>query len=401
MDGASRSSRYDAPRRNGPGTLGVLAFALALALPRIASVAAEPSPAWLTGTALARQLAAPVDGFWSGVPLREAVTSLSLARRVAVLIDRRVDPGQTLEMQLNGLTVQGALDEIAARRGLGVTWLGPLAYLGPAQYTARLRTLAELRREETGRLPPAAAKGFLAARSMRWDDFATPRDLLAELAAASGIEIVGLEKVPHDLWAGADLPPLPLVDRLTLIAGQFDLTFQIAADGRAIALVPVPDDLAIVRSYPGGRDPARLAERWKSLVPDGQVKVVGAKIFVRGLVEDLELITGSARLAREPRPRPRGDAQGEERFTVRNGRGQLGPVLEDLAGGLHVELQIDREGLERAGISLEQPVSFSVENATLDELFEAVVKPAGCTALRRGNVLEIRPGNQPQRGGSQ
>jgi len=370
----------------------VLVLVVAPALQATAGV--EPPVAWLDGAALEQQLRTPVDVFWSGTPLRQAVVSLAHSRRAAVLIDRRIDPGQKLDLQLNGLPLEQVYREVAGSRPLGVVWLGPVAYFGPPRATSRIRTLAELRREEVRRLPAAVGRKLLAPGRIRWDDFATPRDLLARLAAESGIEIFGLEQVPHDLWAGADLPAISLVDRVTLVAGQFDLTFEIAADGSAVALVPVPDDVALVRSYPGGRDPQALADRWAALVPQSQVKVVAGEIFVRGLLEDHERIEASARPLRQTRPtasRSSRASVGEKRFTVPQGKGPLGPVLEQLAGKLGLTLRIDREALQRAGISLQQPISFSVDNATLEELFEAVLTPAGCTFRLKGNVLEVRP----------
>ena len=245
-----------------------------------------------------------------------------------------------------------------------------------------MRTLR--RAEAGGSRPsaPAAGRKFLLPKRTRWDDFATPRDLLAQLAAESAIEISGLELVPHDLWAGADLPPVSLIERLTLIAGQFDLTFQIAADAGAVALIPVPDDVTIARTYPGGRNPEQLAERYRTLAPESQVELVAGKIQVRGLLEDHERITGSRRTARREAAQPTGDSPGKKRYTVRDAKGQLGPMLEELAGRLDLELRIDHEALRQAKISLQQPVAFSVEEATLDELFEAVVRrpDARCVA---------------------
>jgi len=365
----------------------------------LAAAGSEAPGDWLTGSAFELQLAKPVDVFWSGTPLRQAVGSLSRSRRVAALIDRRVDPGQELELRLRGLPLDEVFRQIAESRGLGLSWLGPVAYLGPNRVTSRLRTLAELRRQEVRRLPSAASRTFLVPKRSRWDDFATPRDLLAQLADESRIEISGLEQVPHDLWAGADLPPLSLTDRLTLIAGQFDLTFQIAADGSAVALVPVPDDVAITRSYPGGSEPDELADRWAALVPESRIKIVGGKIYLRGLLEDHERIEDDLRPPRRPKlAQPRaGEDEPQKRYTVPEGKGkgQLGPVLEQLATTLELELRLDRQALEQAGISLDEPVSFSAKDATLDELLEAVLKPAGCAFRRQGNVVEIRPAAPP------
>lgn len=362
-----------------------------IGLAGLSAAADRPSTVWRSGAALQKQLAEPVNVFWSGTPLRQALGSLSHSQRVAVLIDRRTDPGQALQIRRDGLSLDRVFQEIAESRGLGICWLGPVAYVGPAGATSRARTLVALRREDVGRLPAAARRKFLLPKRTRWDDFATPRDLLGQLAAQSGIEILGLEGVPHDLWAGADLPPVSLIERLTLIVGQFDLTFQIAADGGAVALTPIPDDVAIVRSYPGGSAPEQLAHRYRALVPESRVEVVAGKIQVRGLLEDHERIADSRRTGRREVPQPTADSPGKKRYTVRNAKGQLGPMLEELAEKLDLALRIDRDALRQAGISLQQPVAFSVEEATLDELFEAIVAPVGCTLRREGNVVEIRP----------
>jgi hypothetical protein len=355
-----------------------------------AAARAEPPTAWLTGVALQKRLAQPVDVYWSGTPLRQAVTRLSRTERVAVLIDRRVDPGQECNLKRSRLPLGTVLEDIAASQGLGLSWLGPVAYLGPPPFTSRVRTLAELRREEALRLPVRAGRKFLLPKRITWDDFAAPRELLAELAAESGIEIFGLDQVPHDLWAAADLPPLSLVERLTLVAGQFDLTFQVAADGGSVALVPVPDDVAVERSYPGGPQPEQLARNWAALLPDCQVQVVGNEIYVRGLLEDHERIRGSARAPEPGIVGPGHTREGQDRFTGKVA-GPLGQLLEQLAARFQLELRIDHQALQEANISLQQYVSRRVEDATLDELFEALLTPAGCTFRRNGKVIEIRP----------
>jgi hypothetical protein len=350
----------------------------------------EPATSWLTGSALRSRLDEAVDIYWSDTPLRHAVETLSRSYRVAVLIDRRVDPGQRLNLKLSATPLRGALERITEGRGLGVSWLGPVAYLGPSRAASRIRTLAELRRGEIRGLPASVGRRFLLPKPIRWDDFATPRDLLARLGAESGIEVFGLDQVPHDLWAGADLPPISLVDRLTLIAGQFDLTFQVAADGGSIALIPVPDDVAIERSYPGGRQARQLAAKWAALLPDSEVNVVGSQVLVRGLLEDHERLKRSPRTGRPPTPKRVRKGRGEETFTGKIA-GQLGELLEQLAGQFELELRVDQRALEESGISLQRRVSVNVEDATIEELFEALAAEAGCTARRRGIAIEIRP----------
>ncbi len=188
------------------------------------------------------------------------------------------------------------------------------------------------------------------------------------------------------------MPAIPLVDRLTLIVVQFDLTFQIAADGRGVTLVALPDDAAIVRSYPAGKRPQDLAARWAKLAPDARFKILGEKIFVKASVEDHQRIVESQRPVRRlPSRTSKGKTEGEKRYTVAAAKGPLGKLVAELAARFELELQIDEEALRQAGISLQQQVSFSAKDATMDGLFEAVLKPAGCTFHRGGKPLAVRP----------
>ena len=168
--------------------------------------------------------------------------------------------------------------------------------------------------------------------------------------------IAGLDQVPHDLWAAADLPPMSLVDRLTLIAIQFDLTFTIAADGAQVELVPVPQNL-----------PMPVGERQRPILPQ----------------------TAAKRPAVDPAGVPRGPIKG---LTIQEK--PLGPVLRQLAKELDLQLKMNEKAIHAAGISLDQRVSLTVENATVDEVFRKLLERTGLTFRRFQNVVEIRPAQE-------
>jgi len=354
--------------------------------------AASP-PKWLDGPALQKRLREPIGPAGisaSGLPLRQRLAELSRAKEVAILLDRRVDPDQKLSVSIGNRPLEEALVEIASNRAIGVCLLGPVVYFGPIGVTSRMRTVAELRREEVDKLRPASSSKFLARRRLAWDDFATPRELLAQVAEPSGVKIVGLEQVPHDLWAAADLPPLSLIERLSLIAGQFGLTFQVGPDGKTVTLVPVPDEVALVRSYPGGPDPEGLAGKWAELVPDSQIKVVGQRVFVKGLLEDHERLTSPERPTKPKKadPTPVDEIQ-IDYMPIKNQPLRL--VLKFLGDKLALDVQVDEEAIRGAGISLDQLISLEVKKATVDQLFTKMLKPAGLTFRRRGRVIQIGP----------
>ena len=77
-------------------TACVLCLAIMLWWGLLAASTWAEGPFWATGRALQEQLAAPVSVIWEGNPLRPAMMNLSRTQHVAILIDRRVDPGQKL-----------------------------------------------------------------------------------------------------------------------------------------------------------------------------------------------------------------------------------------------------------------------------------------------------------------
>jgi hypothetical protein len=348
---------------------------------------------WLTGAALQKRLADDVDVVWTGNPFRVAVQRLSKAYRVAVLMDRRIDPNQRVDINVASVSLASAIQEIAERRQLAVAQLGPVVYLGPMEAALRLRTLAMLREEEVRQLGPAGSGKFLRRKSLEWPDLATPRDLLEQLAEESGVKIAGMEQVPHDLWAAASLPPLTWIDRVTLITNQFDLTFETSDGGRQIRLTPVPKTVALVRNYPGGSNPAAVARRYESLVPDAQVKVVGDRVYVRGRLEDHDRITSPLRSVTHADRKTQSPVPGAK-VLIRSLTIQeqpVGPVLSQLAAKLKFELRMDRSAIEAAGISLDQRVSMQVENATLDDVLRELLKTTGLTYRHQNGVVEIVP----------
>jgi hypothetical protein len=206
------------------------------------SAAAADDVHWATGAVMQRRLADEVNIQWANNPLRQAIEHLSRVKRVAILIDRRVDPGQRLEITLSGVPLEAALRTIASRAGLGVSRLGNVVYLGPAPVAKRLPAVAAAMQEDVRGLPPSMQRKYRQSKRLAWEDLATPRDLLTELGRGAGLTIDGLQQMPHDLWAAADLPPISLVDRLTLVAIQFDLAFKITDGGKRLELVHLPPE---------------------------------------------------------------------------------------------------------------------------------------------------------------
>ena len=346
---------------------------------------------WLTGAALDRRLAEPTDVLWSAESVRQGLQNLSRGHNIAVLLDRRLDPSQTLNLKEKSRPLIEIVREIAERQNASVANLSPVLYIGPAEVAKNLRTLAAIRSDEGRKQSSDVQRRLLHAKPLLWPDLTEPRALILELAAEAKLELHGADAVPHDLWAAADLPALPWTDRLTLVAAQFNLTFTVSTGGRTLTLEPIPAEVTLVRSYDSGGQPNLTAQRFAAKAPHAQVKVGGDKVWVKGTLEDHELVTGKAPEAAPKKVKPADDALANQRYTLTVAEQAFAPVVRALAEHMKLELKMDEDAIAKAKVDVNQRISFKVENATVDELFAAATKSTGLTAHRDGMTLEIKP----------
>jgi hypothetical protein len=312
----------------------------------------------------------------------------SRTQKVAVMIDRRIDPGQPLQASLTNTPLAELLAAVAESRGLGVSLFESVVYVGPPATTRRLRTIAEMRKGELNQLNTRQRLAWLQGRAWRWEDLATPRELLGELAKEGKFEIKGLEMVPHDLWSGADLPPLGMTERLTLVLAQFDYTYRLDPAAAAIQLERMPAEVWVERTYPGGSKAEELAEKLAAALPGVTARVADGKLVVRGLVEQHEQIASG--VIRPPKPAAGSEESIDRKtFTLTATNQSVKAILESLQQQVGLELKYDAAKLEKSGRSLDMLVSVVVKNATLDETLKAVLSAAGLTFRRTNKVVEI------------
>jgi hypothetical protein len=356
-----------------------------------APIAFAAESTWLTGEPLKQALTQKIGITWSNIQLRQAIERLSQSRKVAIVLDRHVDPDQKIELKFDDVPLSEAFQRIASRLGMGTTMLGPVAYFGPKTTTERLRTVSALRNDDANRLPVAIRQHWTKLKPWRWEALTAPRDLITELAHESGIEIAGLQQIPADLWAAADLPPTSLSDRLTLILAQFDLTFEPAADGLSLRLLPLPEKPALERTYTVVGSPSDVVNnlRQQKLLSDADIRVAGNKIVVRGRQEDQETVNDllAGRGARKTTVN-----EGRKVYTLRVPVDKpVGHLLDELGPALKLEIHVDRQAISTAGLSLDKLVQLDVKDVTADELLRAVLEPAGLTFHRRGDVIDVTP----------
>ncbi len=215
--------------------------------------------------------------------------------------------------------------------------------------------------------------------------------MLALLAAESHVEIQGAELIPHDLWAAADLPSLSFIDRLTLLVAQFNLMFEIGADGSSVKLVEIPETVEITHSYLLNKAQAlqtgEIVSKLAKLLPEADVKMNGGKLVVRGRAEDQDLVE------------PLLSGRAAKRTTVTEGKKvhslkivmPVGQLIGALGKKLDFDVQIDEAAIKAAGLSLDTQIDLDVKNVETNDLLKAVLSPAGLTFERQGRVLVVKP----------
>jgi hypothetical protein len=346
------------------------------------------APAPRSGSSFERQLTAPLTAKWNHVSFRRAIKSLGDTQNIAIVIDRRMDADKPFALAVTGDSLELTLARIAESEQIGCSIFPPVVFFGPKSACERLQTVAALRREEIGRLPAGPRRLMSQSRPGGWPILGEPAKLVENLAAEARVTIKNPEIIPHDLWDEARLPPMPWSDRLTLILAQFDLTFEVGPDGRSIELKPIPNDVTITRKYAGGDSPSTRRAKLRKLVPGVQIEMDGGQLVVRGRLEEHREI---ASLLSGKQVRTKTVTRGDQRYTLKVAGLPLENVFAQLGKMLKLEIQYDREAIDKAGISLKQLISFEVTKATLEELLSAALQDTGLKYELTGTTVTMRP----------
>ena len=283
---------------------------------------------------------------FSGSELRDTLSQYASTQRIGFLLDRRVDPGLPLDFEARNLSVPEMLTRLADRMNLGFCQVGEIAYIGPKEAAVKLERILAVKRQALPNTPAAARRALTQKIQLKTEKLDTPQEILQRVAQRMRTRIENLDRLPHDLWPELDFPEADAYELLSVLLIGFDLTFEVS--DRGITFVPLPDNLPIVSGAKSGPP--------KTKPPSSQSVPLAKQRF------QLEL----------------------KEITVRE-------VLQYYSNNLDLQINIDEKALQEKGISLEQRISFQLNQADIHELLRSTLDPVGCTYQLTGKKVRVFP----------
>lgn len=368
------------------GTVGrVLAAICCLIVLGAGAGACAQDQGWKTGEAFARAARTrSLNGVWEGAELAAELTRTSQAAGLCVVLDRRIDPGLLVAIELRGATFEQLLWVAGETSAAVPCELESCFYLGPAETAlalpARIRELREL---AAGRELPATSRRALARRVTATSATETePATFFRGMAEAEGLAITGWELVPFDLWRPIDWPAMPLGDCLTMALAGFDLQLAAGKD-KTLEIVRCPPTAIFHRSLPGDQVDAALAKQLGSIKGLKAVRRNGAW----QLEGDGAALVAAGKMFAAASGGP-GQSQGQASSAVRltlSTRARRRDLLAAITNQQGLELQFG----DSDPAALDENVLVEASGVTVEELVALVLKGSGLKGELRGETLRI------------
>ncbi|MEZ6095116.1 MAG: hypothetical protein R3C03_12950 [Pirellulaceae bacterium] len=367
-----------------PISLRILTTALILSI-FCGKLAAQPS--WVTGKQFEFNLRENyLSARFDGGRFRDQIQLVTRNSKVAIWIDREVNPETSLELQVEAANME-QIAWLAAERNHATVYIwNDLLYIGPAEKVARLTDLRASLAESLQRVAAGPRKKLGEPIAVSFPRYTAIVPWLKEFVVEHDVAIRNLDDMPYDVWDAIDTPEIPLVELIALIAIGFDQWPEMHDDG-SIELQAI--DYATAKSSfefapkSAGVDMGEFAERFgkDSIKKNGKAaRIVGSQDNVIDMMRYVAF-------AKSPRP-VKNNAKAETRFslTTSASRGQL---LATVASQKGLTLEYSRDSIE----FLNATIKVDLQNVTLDEVLEAAVEGSALTWRIEDNKLMIEKSN--------
>ena len=358
---------------------------------------ARPATSFHTGAKFQTEIDRTLSASWANVELRDLLKKIGDERRVAILLDRRVDPTVQLPLNLTNSSLREGVRDMARLLGADISVAEPVIYVGPPAAAQRLRTLIELQsselRSRESSIPDKRRVELAARHTVTWQDLDSPVEIVQGIADRYRLTIGHLDLLPHDLWVANTLPSVSAAEALSLVLIQFDLTFTWTGAGQGIELVSAPERPVIEKRHRvKGRTAAAALKLVQQYAPDLDVKIDGSDLVVRSLLEDHEAVAAlvDGTVAKKPDATTGVKPIKQRLFTLKIDRVPARVLMKKLEES-EIVFEYDAEQLTAAGIDLDQPIKLEVEKASAADFFKAVFDPLRLTAEIDNLTVKLKP----------
>lgn len=310
-------------------------------------------------------LDAAVQASWTQVPLGDWAERASRIAGLPVIIDRRLDPAFPITLDCRGEPLHDVLDRVAAMVGGQVEVLASSVRIGPSLVAGLASAAEQTRNAELASLPPALRRTAHRRAAWTWPTAARPRDLLATTAREAGLQLDGLDAIPHDHLPAATLPMLSLAERLDLVLAHYDRRIAWTTGGAEV----VSFDAGMTARNNAPR-PAAASQSEPLPKPEPKAQV-------------------TAQPQRKPTPRLGANpTTTRETFSLRLAA-PLDQALAAVAARLSLDLTIDAPSLAARGIAPGEIARVDVREVSRAELLDAIVAPFGLTWSIDAGTLRV------------
>lgn len=347
---------------------------------------ARPPILWKSNPDFTTTLQSPGSGTWKQVSLKSVIEDLARVHRIFLLLDRRVDPNLQLEYAAPNGSLEVTLRGIAEHLKLGIAIGNGWVYLGPPDAAKKIRTLCAMREvaAET-QLPKPLLSQWQRRSPLVWQKPKPPREL-AEGELEKLCKITNPEQIVHDLWEPRHWPSMSVIERLSLILVQFDLTWAWEENGQKLKLVPLPQEVAITKQYTVD-DPVQFDVKLKGFNLAAKVEINDKTFKITGTAEDHQI---AADLAAGKQAKKVVVKNNLTRYTLKVNL-PVQKLLQALAPKLELQVEFDEAAIQKANISLDREIQLDVNQVTQDVLLNKVVDPAGLKYEIQDKKLLISP----------
>ncbi|MDR0703439.1 MAG: hypothetical protein LBF88_00455 [Planctomycetaceae bacterium] len=294
---------------------------------------------------------------WRETPLGKSLQRLAETQKIGLLIDRRLDPSTPLHFESTGQPLGKMLQQLALSLGQGCVLFETTVYLGPKNTAEMLPVLLAEQQNRLEKLTPRRAAIFRRKISLNIPFLSEPKKILQKLSLQNNFRWKNLEILPHDLWNEKSLDNLSLNELLTILLIGFEMTFEIEDDGETLRILPLSQRQSLPRSTATIEIPSKKTEQ--NILDIQKQKN-----------QEIQKGQNTQNIKNVPQL-----PLAQRRFTLNVENQRLDILLQSLAERLNMKLELDEKSFAAKSVKPDSRVSFEVKNATISQLFRAMLHP--------------------------